>query len=95
MEMGTGKSKVLIDNAAMLYDQGKIDGLLIVAPKGVYKNWHEQEIPTHLAEHIETTNVLWQANKNKKQDKILRTLVDTDKRLHILCMNVEGFSTTK
>ena len=41
MEMGTGKSKVLIDNAAMLYDNGKIDGLLIIAPKGVYKNWHE------------------------------------------------------
>ena len=40
MEMGTGKSKVLIDNAAMLYDNGKIDGLLIIAPKGVYKNWH-------------------------------------------------------
>ena len=95
MEMGTGKSKVLIDNAAMLYDQGKIDGLLIVAPKGVYKNWHEQEIPAHLAEHIETTNVLWQANINKKQDKILRTLFDTDHRLHILCMNVEAFSTTK
>ncbi len=43
MEMGTGKSKVLIDNAAMLYDQGKIDGLLIIAPKGVYKNWYDQE----------------------------------------------------
>jgi superfamily II DNA or RNA helicase len=26
MEMGTGKTKVLIDNAAMLYDKGKIDG---------------------------------------------------------------------
>ena len=32
MEMGTGKSKVLIDNISMLYDQGKIDGALIVAP---------------------------------------------------------------
>jgi hypothetical protein len=26
MEMGTGKSKVLIDNIAMLYNAGKIDG---------------------------------------------------------------------
>ena len=26
MEMGTGKSKVLLDNAAMLYDKGKING---------------------------------------------------------------------
>ena len=38
MEMGTGKSKVLLDNIAMLYDKGKINGVLIIAPKGVYKN---------------------------------------------------------
>ena len=37
MEMGTGKSKVLVDNIAMLYDKGKINGALIIAPKGVYK----------------------------------------------------------
>ena len=33
MEMGTGKTKVLIDNMSMLYDKGKIDGALIIAPK--------------------------------------------------------------
>jgi SNF2 family DNA or RNA helicase len=95
MEMGTGKSKVLIDNAAMLYDQGKIDGLLIIAPKGVYKNWYEQEIPEHFPDHIEKVTVLWQALINKKQDRILRTLFNTDDNLHILCMNVESFSTSK
>ena len=41
MEMGTGKSKVLIDNISMLYDRGKINGALIIAPKGVYKNWQD------------------------------------------------------
>ena len=39
MEMGTGKSKVLIDNMSMLYDHGHINGVLILAPKGVYRNW--------------------------------------------------------
>ena len=34
MEMGTGKSKVLIDNMSMLYDRGEINGVLILAPKG-------------------------------------------------------------
>ena len=53
MEMGTGKSKVLLDNVAMLYDKGKINGVLIVAPKGVYKNWYSSEIPTHLPNHID------------------------------------------
>ena len=95
MEMGTGKSKVLIDNAAMLYDNGKIDGLLIIAPKGVYKNWHEGEIPEHLPEHIETTSVLWQANITQKQDRLLKNLFETNERLHILCMNVDAFSTKK
>jgi hypothetical protein len=33
MEMGTGKSKVLIDNVSMLYDKGEINGLLLIAPK--------------------------------------------------------------
>ena len=37
----------------VLYDEGKIEGAIIVAPKGVYKNWIEQEIPTHLPEHID------------------------------------------
>ena len=46
MEMGTGKSKVLLDNIAMLYDQGKIDGALIIAPKGVIGTWYDQEIPS-------------------------------------------------
>ena len=45
MEMGTGKSKVLVDNIAMLYDKGKINGALIIAPKGVYRTWLDQEIP--------------------------------------------------
>ena len=39
MEMGTGKSKVLIDNIGMLYQQNKINFALIIAPKGVYRNW--------------------------------------------------------
>ena len=67
MEMGTGKSKVLLDNISMLYDKGKINGALIVAPKGVYKNWFDSEIPQHLVNHIEKKTVLWQALINKKQ----------------------------
>ena len=38
MEMGCGKSKVLIDNIAWLYWHTKIDTAIIVAPKGVYTN---------------------------------------------------------
>jgi SNF2 family DNA or RNA helicase len=95
MEMGTGKTKVAIDNIAMLYDNGKINGALIIAPKGVYKNWYSQEIPEHLAAHIQPTTVLWQAMINQKQQKRLDTLFKTGHDLHILIMNVEAFSTKK
>ena len=95
MEMGTGKSKVLIDNIAMLYDEGKINGVLIISPKGVYKNWHDGEIPTHLPDHIDQTSVLWQAMINQKQQKELDKLFTTGEDLHILNMNVEALSTKK
>ena len=69
MDMGTGKSKVLIDTIAYLYDAGKINGAVIVAPKGVYKTWYDNEIPTHLVDHVKYKAVLWQSNVNKKQEK--------------------------
>ena len=95
MEMGTGKTKVLIDNLAMLYDKGKVDGALIIAPKGVIGTWYNQELPTHLPNHIENVSVLWQPNINKKQKEKLDTLFETGEDLHILIMNVEAFSTEK
>ena len=95
MEMGTGKSKVLIDNMSMLYDKGKINGVLIIAPKGVYKNWYDSEIPTHLADHVQKKVVLWQALINKKQEQKLSVLFKPEMDLHILVMNVEAFSTKK
>ncbi len=95
MEMGTGKTKVLIDNVAMLYDKGKIDGALIVAPKGVVKTWYEQELPTHLPDHIENVSVLWQPNITKGQQEKLDSLFEIDSALHILVMNVEALSTEK
>ena len=95
MEMGTGKTKVLIDNLAMLYDKGKVDGALIIAPKGVVGTWYNQELPNHLADHIENVTVLWQANINKKQQEKLDQLFKTGHKLHILVMNVEALSTDK
>ena len=95
MEMGTGKSKVLIDNMSILYDKGHINGALIIAPKGVYKNWFDSEIPTHMANHIEKTMVLWESSAGKSKEKELDTLFKSSYDLHILIMNVEALSTKK
>lgn len=53
MEQGTGKTKVLLDDAADLYlnggDEGKIDTLIVVAPNGVHAQWINEQIPEHLS----------------------------------------------
>jgi len=96
MEMGTGKSKVLLDNVAMLFDKGKINSVLIVAPKGVYKNWYDSEIPEHLPKHIDRNVVLWKALITKEQKSKLDSLFVQDfTKLQILLMNVEALSTKK
>lgn len=42
MEMGTGKSKVLIDDAGLLHASGKIDAALVTCPNSIKYEWEEQ-----------------------------------------------------
>ena len=95
MEIGTGKSKVLVDNIAMLYDKGAIRGAVIVAPKGVYNNWYTQEFPIHMPDHVEHSMVLWEPSSTKKKQLELDTLFDGKEELKILIINVEAFSSKK
>jgi len=68
--------------------------LLLIAPKGVYKNWYDSEIPTHLPDHVDTNIVLWKtSDKSKKQQLLLNTLFKPGSHLNILIMNVESFSS--
>ena len=99
MEMGTGKSKVAIDTIAALYEAKKIDTALILAPKGVYDNWVQGEIPTHLPDRIKRKVLRWQPNVSKKflaelKDFALPALREKG-YLHLFVMNVEAFSSGK
>ena len=95
MEMGCGKSKVIIDNFVHLYGQGKVNNILIVAPKGVYSTWVNKEIQTHLPDHVAYDMVKWTAGHTQKFLKDLEKLFEYDDNLKILVMNIEAFSTKK
>jgi len=95
MEMGTGKSKCLIDNMAHLYLKGKINFALVIAPKGVYRNWVSKEIPEHLSDGIPRRVIRWVANPNKQQSEELKSVGAPFDGLTIFVMNVEAFSTQK
>jgi len=51
-EQGTGKSKLTIDTACWLWLRGLIDGVLVVAPNGVHRNWVADEIPAHVPDAV-------------------------------------------
>jgi len=82
MEMGTGKTKVTIDNLAYLYHCNKINFALVVAPNTVYQNW-KRELDIHCP--ISTSVFTY------KVDKIKNFKFDKDK-MNIFLMNVEAFS---
>ena len=89
MEMGTGKTKVTIDNMAFLYFQKKITSALIIAPKSVYTVW-ETEIQTHIPEEVEYKIFKWNLDKQKDLEKLNKA-----KELRIFLINVEALSTKR
>lgn len=94
-EMGTGKSFMVINNISMLYDLGRINGALIVAPKGVYRNWVDTEIPKHMPSHVVHKIALWSPSPRKAEKKALDDLMQPTEDLRILVMNIEALSTAK
>jgi len=99
MEMGTGKSKVAIDTVGILFERGDIDTAFILAPKGVYDNWVQKEVPIHLPKRIKRKVMRWQPNitqtyKREFTEFALPKFREKD-TLHIFIMNIEALSTPK
>jgi SNF2 family DNA or RNA helicase len=94
-DMGTGKSFMLINNAAMLYDKGKINAVLIIAPKGVYRNWYKSEIPKHMPEHVTYKMACWSPAPRKAERQEMEEMWNCVDAMRILIMNIEAFSTEK
>ena len=96
MEMGTGKSKVAIDNIGMLHERGFVDSALIIAPKGVYDNWVKGEIPTHLPDRIQRDVLRWEPKRTKGFAKRLENFIMEDFiGVKIFVMNIEALSTPR
>lgn len=97
MEQGTGKTKIIIDNAAWLYGQGHIDTLLVFAPNGVHRNWVTDEIPMHMPDEVDWEAHVWRAGDfDRKQThtsmaKLLRKKPEDG--LAVFAINIEAVLT--
>lgn len=95
-EMRIGKSKLMIDNIAYLYEQGKITGALIVAPNGVDLNWILDEIPLHLPDRIKKQSRILRFNTSKSGTKWHKEEVKWVREhagLAIMTMSYDAFMT--
>ena len=91
MDMGTGKTKVIIDTIAYLYAAGRIDVALIVAPNGVHRNWLA-ELRTHMPAWCSHSVAYYSSNMNKRERDSLGAMLLASDRLRIMAMNVEALS---
>jgi SNF2 family DNA or RNA helicase len=96
MEMGTGKTKVAIDNTCMLYDSGKVHTGVVIAPKGVYRNWTDKELPEHLPAHLaDGRRVVWSSSLTQAKKKEINTLFEPHSDLSWFVINIDAVITKK
>lgn len=87
-EQGCGKTKVIIDTCTYLNKIKEIDGLIIVAPNGVHKNWIVEELPKHFNLYYDT--FCWNGDWNKEIEKNFEKILISEK-FKIFSFNIECF----
>jgi len=92
MEMGTGKSKVIIDTIDYLYRNGEINLALIFGNKGSYKNWINQEVPTHLSPDVPVMITHWDAAERKNLELEHELVMQPMHSLKIVVVNIESLA---
>jgi len=86
-EQGTGKTKVTIDKAAYLFQDDKIDALVVIAPNNVHANWIKEELPKHVP--CPWAGMIYYADG-------IENFGDMNAPgLKVFCFNVEGFVSDK
>src|SRR5690606_12410441 len=74
-----------------------IDGLLVIAPKGVYSSWLYDHIPKHLPDRVLGVSrvFLWRANWRTKafQEECSKVLQRPEGDFHVLVMKPEALNT--
>lgn len=86
MKQGTGKTKTAIDLAGELWCEGKIDAMLVVAKKGVHRQWVESELPTHCG--VAWSGAFWPTFKKRLPEELA-----LPGELKVLTINWDGLKT--
>jgi SNF2 family DNA or RNA helicase len=94
-EQGTGKSKIIVDNAAYLYNRGKIDCLFIVAPNGVHNSWIKDQVKDHMPLYTNFRAAWYASGPTAKEKECLDKALRHNDGLMVISINVEALSSEK
>lgn len=94
LEMGCGKSKILLDKIAILASIKKIKAAVIIAPKGVYSNWVKKEIPTHFNPELAPLILQW-GDKTKEFKQLWKEVLSNSAtyQFPFFVINIEALSS--
>ena len=97
MEQGTGKTKVILDEFGIREQAKDLCNLLVVAPKGVYRNWEKEEIPKHLSADLKERVIIcsWKSGAGTTFKHYVEAFLAAQNRPRILLMNIEALSSVK
>jgi len=92
-EQGVGKTYLALWEAEALYQAGKIDAVIVLAPNGIHTNWINYEIP----ETLETKHLAlaYQSGKisTKKHQREVQGVFDYRDGIAILTMSYDAVKT--
>jgi SNF2 family DNA or RNA helicase len=74
-EPGCGKSKIIVDTAAHLFEIDKIDCVIVIAPNGVHRKWITKEVSAHLPDRIPREAHFWESRYGKKKRDTIKNIL--------------------
>jgi len=84
---GLGKTAIVITNIGMLCLANKVTGALVISPKGVHRQFAEDEVPRHLDDSIKYKMHLW--------DGLAIDVKRKGEQLSFLSVNIDSLRTKK
>lgn len=97
-DMGTGKTKTIIDLVVSRYLRRQLDALIVIAPNLVHTQWAQSELPIHA--NVEYNRLVWKSSKVSQKGygwKLEQFVnkVPNPRSLQVFCINVEAFQSDK
>ena len=94
MEMGTGKSKIIVEQSRYLFETNKIKALVIIAPNSIKEQWLSEQFLTHYG-NDNWRGFCWHgATTIREKNDFFELLYSNDNKLKVFSFNVEAFQSS-